>query len=77
MYTVVATNLSAQATSLPANPASANTNRTGVHRYRLNKVVLAPSRCWRDAAITHTTNHNPRVSVTMNLLRPLTFLPAS
>lgn len=64
-----------QATRALANLASANTNRTGVARYRLNKVVLALSRSWTEAAITHTTS--PRVSVTMNLLRPLTFLPAS
>ena len=77
MCIVVVTNLSAQATSFPANPASAKTNRTGVHRYRLNKVVLAPSRSWTEAAITPTTGNSPGVSVTMNSLRPLTFLPAS
>ena len=41
MRAVVLTNLSGQATSRPANPASANTNRICVHRYRINKVVLA------------------------------------
>ena len=77
MCSVVATNLWAQDTNCHANPASAKTNRTGVDRYRLNKVVLAPSRSWTEAAITPTTSNNPRVSVTMNRSRPLTYLPAS
>lgn len=39
-----------------------------------SRVVLLPSRSWTKAAITHTTNNSPRVSVTTNRLRPLTFL---
>ena len=51
--------------------------RTGVNRYMLSSVVLAPSRSWTDAAITYTTRSRPRVSVTMNRLRPLILLFAS
>ena len=69
MYTVVATNLSARATSLPANPASANTNRTGVHRYRINKVVLAPSRSW--TGTTGTTGPVLLVLATVVAEQPL------
>jgi hypothetical protein len=37
----------------------------------------APSRSWTLAATTCTARSRPRVSVTMNRLRPFTFLPAS
>jgi hypothetical protein len=41
------------------------------------RALLAPSRSWTLAAHTITVISEPIVSVTMNILRPLTFLPAA
>jgi hypothetical protein len=44
---------------------------------RPSSTLLAPSRSWTLAAHTITVISKPMVSVTMNRLRPLIFLPAS
>lgn len=70
--------LDAQSTKRPANPWSAQIFRTlGWSRQVHSSERFAPSRSWTFAAMTWTASSRPRVSVTMNLLRPLTFLPAA
>src|SRR3954453_9529085 len=68
---VVARIVWAQSSSRPANPPSANRNRTRVRRRVSSSTDLAPSRSCTPAEHTTTHNRSPRVSVVMNRLRPL------